>query len=197
MGKGNPGKARFASSAQDDQTDDKPGPGGAAADFRASDGLTDVSYHTPAWHAARIESLLKPRPTYEEWSKKAKEEEAKLTAVADDEAARHQEYRAQLDADRAARMGKPAGGEEKSKKRKKKDSKDSKKKKSKTKDSKIKKKKKSSKDSKKRRRSSSSSGSSGSDSSDSDSDSDKKSKKSKKEKKEMDIPVRLSEYLKQ
>lgn len=36
----------------------------------------DVSFHTPAWHAARIAALTVERMPYEDWKKKQKEEEA-------------------------------------------------------------------------------------------------------------------------
>ena len=36
----------------------------------------DVSFHTPAWHAARIAALTVERVPYEDWKKKQKAEEA-------------------------------------------------------------------------------------------------------------------------
>lgn len=36
----------------------------------------DVSFHTPAWHAARLAALTVERVSYEDWKKQKKDEEA-------------------------------------------------------------------------------------------------------------------------
>eukprot|EP00197_Chlamydomonas_leiostraca_P005678 CAMPEP_0202870014 /NCGR_PEP_ID=MMETSP1391-20130828/14330_1 /ASSEMBLY_ACC=CAM_ASM_000867 /TAXON_ID=1034604 /ORGANISM="Chlamydomonas leiostraca, Strain SAG 11-49" /LENGTH=182 /DNA_ID=CAMNT_0049550439 /DNA_START=61 /DNA_END=605 /DNA_ORIENTATION=- len=144
---------------------------GEQQEFRAfSDGMADVTYHTPAWHQARIEQLMKPRMSYEEWKVKQKEAEGKMAEVAEQEERRMREYRAELDADRARRLAKGTNHQDLKDKIKKK-KKDKKKKKSKSKkdkkDKKSKKDKKDKKSSKKRKRGDSSSSSSSSSSSDS------------------------------
>lgn len=45
-----------------------------AADQGGEEG-TDVSFHTPAWHAARLAALTVERVPYEDWKKQRKEEE--------------------------------------------------------------------------------------------------------------------------
>ena len=54
------------------------GEGGAdpAAAAALGDEGADVSFHTPAWHAARIAALTVERVPYEDWKKKQKAEEA-------------------------------------------------------------------------------------------------------------------------
>ena len=51
------------------------GEDGAAAEVPSEEGA-DVSFHTPAWHAARLAALTVERVPYEDWKKKQKEEEA-------------------------------------------------------------------------------------------------------------------------
>ena len=46
-----------------------------AVEQPSEDGV-DVSFHTPAWHAARLAALTVERVPYEDWKKKQKEEEA-------------------------------------------------------------------------------------------------------------------------
>ncbi|KAK9822432.1 hypothetical protein WJX74_007155 [Apatococcus lobatus] len=72
----------------------------------AGDGTVDVSFHSPAWHAARVAALQTERMSWEDWKLKQKEEEAKASAQADEEERLMREYRAQLDADRAKRLSK-------------------------------------------------------------------------------------------
>ena len=143
------------------------------------------------------------RPGWEDFKKKQKE----IAVKEDADAAAARDYRLQLDADRALRMGQLAGGGGGGREGGKKDKKDKKDKKKKSKKDKKDKKergssrKHSSKDKKKkkkRRRHSSSSGSSSSSSSGSDSDSDRgggggggAAKRAKK----ADSPIKLSEYL--
>jgi len=190
--------------------------GGDADDpteFRAfSDGMTDVTYHTPAWHKARVEALMAPRVSYEDWKLKQKEAEGKMAAVAENEEKNMREYRAMLDADRAKRLSRGTNHPKEEHKKKKskdkeKDKKKDKKSKRSKKDKKDKDKKKRDKKSKhkKRRRSSSSSSSSDDDTSSSSSSSsssseDERSSKKRKSssttyKRNKDEPVRLSDFL--
>ena len=87
------------------------GPGGEYDDGEAAPAPsrpvdTDVTYHTPAWHAARLAGLTKERVTWEEFKKQQKDAAA-LDAASDATTEKAQrEFRAQLDADRAkAKMG--------------------------------------------------------------------------------------------
>mmetsp|Transcript_4168 Transcript_4168/g.12060 ORF Transcript_4168/g.12060 Transcript_4168/m.12060 type:complete len:193 (-) Transcript_4168:2066-2644(-) len=162
------------------------------------DGTVDVSFHSPEWHAARIAALTTERVSWEDFKKKQKDDEKLAATEAADEEKAMQEYRRQLDADRANRLSKGVNNahlkkvdvkdakSSKEKKRKRSDKDKDEKKSSKSKKSKDKRRKeKSSKDkkdkkSKKRRQSSS-----GSDSSD-----------SEPAPKKMSSPVRLSEFFK-
>ncbi|XP_051218016.1 uncharacterized protein [Lolium perenne] len=165
------------------------------------DGMTDGSFHSPEWHAARLASLNKTHTlTWEEFKKKQKDEELKRGEVEADKDKMMREYRAQLDAERAQKLGR---GRDVVK------SKSSSKKEKKDKDGK--------KRSKKRRKHRSSSGSSDSSSESSSSDDEdrssrksrsrSRSKRSKKDKKhrsrskhagsdseEEEGPVRLSKF---
>ena len=69
-------------------------------------GSVDVSFHSPAWHAARVAALQTERISWEDWKLKQKEEEARASAQANEEERLMREYRAQLDADRAKRLAK-------------------------------------------------------------------------------------------
>ncbi|KAL6751562.1 hypothetical protein V8C86DRAFT_2775444 [Haematococcus lacustris] len=221
------GKSQFqAAKAARYASADGDGDGDAARPGLTSDGMTDVTYHTPAWHAARIAELTRPRMNYEEWKQKAKEAEGKLAEVAAQEEERMREYRAMLDADRAKRLaqgsGKPdaqvkASKDKKAKKKKKGSSKDGKKrskksgkdssgKKRSSRDKKSSSSKKSSSKKKRRRKddgsdgsgseSGSSSSSSSSSSSDSDSSSGEDSPGPAKKSKKAAEPVRLSDFMK-
>ncbi|CAD6260406.1 unnamed protein product [Miscanthus lutarioriparius] len=172
-------------------------PGAADA---PEDGMTDGSFHSPEWHAARLASLNKTHTvTWEEFKKKQKEEELKRGELEADKDKMMREYRAQLDAERAQKL---ANGRNHSRS-------NSSKKERKDKDAK--------KRSKKRRKHRSSSESSSSSSSDSSSSDDEdrgsrksrsrsRSKRTKKEKKhrsrskrrdnasEEEGPVRLSKF---
>ncbi|KAI8465450.1 MAG: hypothetical protein J3K34DRAFT_86823 [Monoraphidium minutum] len=64
----------------------------------------DVTYHTPAWHAARIASLVTNRMSWDEFRKQQRELQDKEDAVVGSEKALR-EHRATLDAERAARLG--------------------------------------------------------------------------------------------
>lgn len=151
----------------------------------------DVTYHTPAWHAARLAALNNTqRKSWEEF-KAERRQEAALGRLAEADAAEAQRaFRAQLDADRARRLAhgvnqadlrKVLEAKERRKKRKKEKEKERRKKKSRGKGKKEKKDKKKKKRSrskdrkdekKKRRRSRSRSGSRSSSSSSSSSSSD-------------------------
>ena len=52
-------------------------PGGeeGAAEIPSEEGA-DVSFHTPAWHAARLAALTVERVPYEDWKRQRKDEEA-------------------------------------------------------------------------------------------------------------------------
>ncbi|KAK9804515.1 hypothetical protein WJX73_002307 [Symbiochloris irregularis] len=56
-----------------------------AAAAAAGEEGADVSFHTPAWHAARIAALTVERVPYEDWKKKQKEEAATRQAADEDE----------------------------------------------------------------------------------------------------------------
>ncbi|EFJ36649.1 hypothetical protein SELMODRAFT_164626, partial [Selaginella moellendorffii] len=69
------------------------------------DGLMDGSFHSPEWHAARLASLQTSHTiTWEEFKRKQKEEARKQNELEDGEARMMREYRAQLDAERAAKL---------------------------------------------------------------------------------------------
>ncbi|KAL5216948.1 hypothetical protein ABZP36_008349 [Zizania latifolia] len=69
------------------------------------DGMTDGSFHSPEWHAARLASLSKTHTvTWEEFKKKQKEDELKRGEVEADKDKMMREYRAQLDAERAQKL---------------------------------------------------------------------------------------------
>ncbi|XP_010529120.1 PREDICTED: protein FAM133A-like [Tarenaya hassleriana] len=71
------------------------------------DGMVDGSFHTPAWHAARLASLKTSHTiTWEEFKKKQKEEEMRKGELEADTDRMMREYRAQLDAERALKLSK-------------------------------------------------------------------------------------------
>ncbi|GAX73399.1 hypothetical protein CEUSTIGMA_g852.t1 [Chlamydomonas eustigma] len=181
-------KSSFAASAGDGDDGSK--------DF--SDGLKDVSFHTAEWHAARISALQVERPTYDQWLKKRKEEEGKLSAIADEEEKKMREYRAQLDAERTERLrrGTNHAAEKKEKKEKKSKKKKNKEKSKKRKKEDDKKKKKSSSKKRHRKHDSSSSSSDSSSGESSDEDSSSEEDERSKKKKRSPSPIRLSEFLK-
>ncbi|CAN6276169.1 unnamed protein product [Urochloa humidicola] len=77
-------------------------PGAADA---PEDGMTDGSFHSPEWHAARLASLNKTHTvTWEEFKKKQKEDELKRGELEADKDKMMREYRAQLDAERAQKL---------------------------------------------------------------------------------------------
>ena len=162
---------RQASSANDDQSRDY-GDGGGK----------DVSFHTAEWHQARIASLTQEKPKYDDWLAKKKADEAKLNALGLEEERRAQEYRAQLDADRARLLSRGTNHKDMDKKKKKKkSSKDKGKGKDKDKDKESKKSKKEKKSSKRKR---------------SDSSSDSSSSDERRGKSRSRSPIRLSEFMK-
>ncbi|KAK6116773.1 hypothetical protein DH2020_049506 [Rehmannia glutinosa] len=175
----------------------------SAAPDEVEDGMSQVdgSFHSPEWHAARLESLKTSHTiTWEEFKKKQKEEEMRKGELEADKDKMMREYRAQLDAERAHKL---AHGRNHS------SSKSSRKKDKKEKDSR----KHSSRKRKHSRRSSDSSSSSSSETSSSDDD-ERESKRSKSrlkrrkkekkhrsrskhlgnEKKEADGPLPLSRF---
>ena len=77
-----------------------------AVDPGAGDGTVDASFHTPEWHAARIAALTTERMSWEDWKKKQKDDAAAEAAAGATEERAMREYRAQLDADRAAKLAK-------------------------------------------------------------------------------------------
>ncbi|KAG9446946.1 hypothetical protein H6P81_013074 [Aristolochia fimbriata] len=69
------------------------------------DGMMDGSFHSPEWHAARLASLKTSHTiTWEEFKKKQKEDELKKGELEADKDRMMREYRAQLDAERAAKL---------------------------------------------------------------------------------------------
>ncbi|KAL3619885.1 hypothetical protein CASFOL_034797 [Castilleja foliolosa] len=69
------------------------------------DGMMDGSFHSPEWHAARMESLKTSHTvTWEEYKKKQKEEEMKKGELEADKDKMMREYRAQLDAERSQKL---------------------------------------------------------------------------------------------
>ncbi len=161
----------------------------------AGDGTVDVSFHSPAWHAARVAALQTERISWEDWKLKQKEEEARASAQANEEERLMREYRSQLDADRAKRLSKGTNNshlrenlkdKKISKKRKRKDAEKSKSRHGDSKSDKRKKEKsKKSKKSKRRRSSADDSEASSGSSSDSSQNNSEGG------------PMRLSEFLKQ
>jgi hypothetical protein len=143
-------------------------------------GGKDVSFHTDAWHQARIASLTQEKPKYDDWLAKKKADEAKMNALGLEEEARMKEYRAQLDADRARLLSRGTNHKDLDEKKKKK------KKKSKEKE-KDRKKDKEKKSSKKRKHSKHS------DSSNDSSSSDDRPRRSRSRSRS---PIRLSEFMK-
>ena len=88
------------------------GGGGGGEDAGLHLGV-DASFHTAAWHEARLAALEVERPTYEDWRKKQKEEALKEQMELDAQAKAMDEYKKALEHDRARRLG---GGEEKTRK---------------------------------------------------------------------------------
>ncbi|KAL0540446.1 hypothetical protein IC582_020452 [Cucumis melo] len=69
------------------------------------DGMVDGSFHSPAWHAARLASLNTSHTiTWEEYKRKQKEDELKRGELEADTDRMMKEYRAQLDAERARKL---------------------------------------------------------------------------------------------
>ncbi|KAM7266212.1 hypothetical protein ACFE04_004109 [Oxalis oulophora] len=69
------------------------------------DGMVDGSFHSPEWHAARLESLKTSHTvTWEEFKKKQKEDELKKGEEEADADRLNRQYRAQLDAERAQKL---------------------------------------------------------------------------------------------
>ncbi|GAV86828.1 hypothetical protein CFOL_v3_30254 [Cephalotus follicularis] len=71
------------------------------------DGMSQVdgSFHSPAWHAARLASLKTSHTvTWEEYKKKQKEDELRKGELEADTDRMMREYRAQLDAERARKL---------------------------------------------------------------------------------------------
>ncbi|GJP81231.1 hypothetical protein CLOP_g11396 [Closterium sp. NIES-67] len=163
------------------------GGGGGGGDEESNDGMIDGSFHSPAWHAARLAALQTTNTlTWEEWKAQRKEEARKAQEMEGFEEQRMKEYRAQLDSEREARLSRGRNHADKRGKLKKSKDKDKSKKKKKG----------------KRKKGDSESDSSNS-SSDDEGDKDKKKKK-KKSKKDADAlssaseeagPVRLSSFL--
>ncbi|CAI7767240.1 unnamed protein product, partial [Closterium sp. NIES-54] len=81
------------------------GGGGGGGDEESSDGMIDGSFHSPAWHAARLAALQTTNTlTWEEWKAQRKEEARKQQEMEGFEEVRMKEYRAQLDSEREARL---------------------------------------------------------------------------------------------
>ncbi|OIW10150.1 hypothetical protein TanjilG_27901 [Lupinus angustifolius] len=79
--------------------------GGAAGPDEVEDGMVDGSFHSPAWHAARLANLNTSHTvTWEEFKKKQKEEEMRKGELEADADRMMREYRAQLDAERARKL---------------------------------------------------------------------------------------------
>ncbi|KAE9613569.1 hypothetical protein Lal_00016012 [Lupinus albus] len=79
--------------------------GGAAGPDEVEDGMVDGSFHSPAWHAARLANLNTSHTvTWEEFKKKQKEEEMRKGELEADADRMMREYRAQLDAERAGKL---------------------------------------------------------------------------------------------
>uniref|UniRef100_A0A2P2K8Q4 Uncharacterized protein LOC8286417 isoform X2 n=1 Tax=Rhizophora mucronata TaxID=61149 RepID=A0A2P2K8Q4_RHIMU len=76
-----------------------------AGPVEIEDGMVDGSFHSPAWHAARLASLNTSHTiTWEEFKRKQKEEETKKGELEADTDRMMREYRAQLDAERAHKL---------------------------------------------------------------------------------------------
>ncbi|KAK7319799.1 hypothetical protein RJT34_04524 [Clitoria ternatea] len=79
--------------------------GASAGPDEIEDGMVDGSFHSPAWHAARLASLNTSHTiTWEEYKKKQKEEEMRKGELEADADRMMREYRAQLDAERARKL---------------------------------------------------------------------------------------------
>ncbi|XP_050237947.1 uncharacterized protein LOC126687427 [Mercurialis annua] len=77
----------------------------SAGPEEVEDGMVDGSFHSPAWHAARLASLNTSHTvTWEEFKKKQKEDELKKGALEADTDRMMREYRAQLDAERSRKL---------------------------------------------------------------------------------------------
>ncbi|XP_042416273.1 corepressor interacting with RBPJ 1-like [Zingiber officinale] len=77
----------------------------SAGPEEVEDGMTDGSFHSPEWHAARLASLKTSHTvTWEEFKKKQKEDELKRDELEADKDRMMREYRAQLDAERARKL---------------------------------------------------------------------------------------------
>ncbi|GAQ82296.1 hypothetical protein KFL_001070010 [Klebsormidium nitens] len=175
------------------------GGGGGEEEGGFNDGMTDATFHSPEWHAARLAQLTdSTRMTWEEFKLKQKEDARKQAEAENDEERKMREYRAQLDAERAAKLARGTNhAPEKS---------DKKKIKTKDKDrEKERKHKRSREKDKRRRKHESSSSASGSEVSDSDDRRDRKRRKKEKRRAKTSSgrqdnspkgPVRLSEFLK-
>eukprot|EP00242_Pyramimonas_sp_CCMP2087_P014841 CAMPEP_0198208972 /NCGR_PEP_ID=MMETSP1445-20131203/12310_1 /TAXON_ID=36898 /ORGANISM="Pyramimonas sp., Strain CCMP2087" /LENGTH=198 /DNA_ID=CAMNT_0043882581 /DNA_START=183 /DNA_END=779 /DNA_ORIENTATION=- len=179
------------------------GGGGDDGPTGPTDGLTDATFHSPAWHAARIAAMqTTTRMSWEEFKTKQDEEKKKALQEAKTEDEQMKEFRAQLDADRDHRLARGSNHAElrhKKRKREKKEKKDKKEKKSKKGDDKKDKKDKKEKDkkdkkekekSKKKRKKSKKDSSS----SDSDSDSGSDSDSDSENEGQVHSPVRLSSF---
>ncbi|KAL3150407.1 hypothetical protein ABBQ32_000245 [Trebouxia sp. C0010 RCD-2024] len=77
---------------------------GDGEDLPDGDTSVDVSFHTPEWHAARLAALTTERKTWEEWKLEQKQAASALAAVEEDEDRQNREYKAQLAADRVAKL---------------------------------------------------------------------------------------------
>ena len=64
----------------------------------------DVTYHTPAWHAARLAALTTERVSWEDFKAKQKLDAASAAAAEAESEEAQRAFRAQLDADRAAAL---------------------------------------------------------------------------------------------
>ncbi|XP_064970293.1 uncharacterized protein LOC135581113 isoform X2 [Musa acuminata AAA Group] len=77
----------------------------SAGPEEVEDGMTDGSFHTPEWHAARLANLKTSHTiTWEEFKRKQKEDELKRDELEADKDRMMREYRAQLDAERARKL---------------------------------------------------------------------------------------------
>ncbi|CAI5530411.1 unnamed protein product [Closterium sp. Naga37s-1] len=71
------------------------GGGGGGGDEESNDGMIDGSFHSPAWHAARLAALQTTNTlTWEEWKAQRKEEARKQQEMEGFEEQRMKEYRA-------------------------------------------------------------------------------------------------------
>ncbi|XP_059448272.1 uncharacterized protein LOC132179551 [Corylus avellana] len=78
----------------------------SAGPDEVEDGMVDGSFHSPEWHAARLASLNTTHTiTWEEYKKKQKEDEMRKGELEADKDRMMREYRAQLDAERAHKLG--------------------------------------------------------------------------------------------